>query len=780
MAYVPQYIPTNTQVLQGTLNQYQQAYDTETARQNQVNDVYSAIPTTREYDTTKKNEVMGQFAKVTQDLDKKYNYDRASSQYAQELAKEITKLRGNPLWAHVQQKDELDKLRTNLIAQRGADYYENFNPNEVTLANPAKLQEWRPQDINDVKQNAALKAKEFASSWKGRTHDTKSIPGTIQYLDQWGAKNEKEAEAYLAKHPEELLSSIPEGFNPNDPRVLNAAKNAWISNAIGETKPSSDPDNVYLINERNSNNKADNPMMSFMQISNTGDVNPEPYIYQDIKKQKESQATITELDKRISIESNPNVKKALLEEKNSIELKLAEAKDVIDQIEKSDLGQKILKVGDDIITAKLPSIASDTTLVTNINQKLRDYFRGTTDLQRVDESSGKLMQIAAGAKVVGKDMIVPSIELGNKIGNFYNEMIASILPWSNNSVWFAEQRENVAKNLQTSFMELAKSLRGKPMEDFDGKIKISSDVAKDLVKENAASGKYGDIQNMKEGSPEMEVAIKSINKDIKKEFPNIINMVNDYESFYKGKHNYLGRGLDVIDKQINKTLGEGKNNQYVESTPVIGDITNIPKYNNLVTFFSNIFDRMKPIEEEMRQGNGKLWNPDALSAFKSDIQKNGADIRMLTNGDQPLRMALVSKGTNKRVTVELDESQSSTALIEELYSMTIDPRTGLGDLTILNQIYRDIKLSPNKVYKFEDFQPILSKHFPGGDLTGLENLAIEQTKENNALKYNLYINFNPSLPKNKQEKPVEFNNKTDLMMTLNQYKRINSNTVSQK
>ena len=42
MAYVPQFIPTNTQVLQSTLDQYQKAYDTETARMNQVNDLYSS------------------------------------------------------------------------------------------------------------------------------------------------------------------------------------------------------------------------------------------------------------------------------------------------------------------------------------------------------------------------------------------------------------------------------------------------------------------------------------------------------------------------------------------------------------------------------------------------------------------------------------------------------------------------------------------------------------------------------------------------------------------
>lgn len=780
MAYIPQFIPTDTRVLQSTLDQYQKGYDTETTRQNQVNDVYSAIPTNGISDTVDKNKIMEGFSGKLAELDKKYNYDRSNQQYAKDLAHEITGLRSNPLWAHIQQKDEVDKMRQQLIAQRGADYMENFNPNDITLANAKDLQNWKPLDLKDVKLNAALKAKEFATAWKGRTSDRKSIPGTIQYLDQWGAKNGQEAELYISQHPEELLASIPQGFDSNDPRVINTAKNSWISNAIGETKPSDSPDNAYLIDERNSNKKSDNPMMSLMPISNTDDVNPETYVIQDIKKQNTLQITIADLDKKISIESNPNTKKALLEQKGNAENEKAQVDDVINQTESSPQGQKILKVGEGVVTSRLPGITSDTTLVTNINQKLRDYFRNTTDLQRVDETSGKLTQLAAGVQVIGRDMIVPSIELGNKIGNFYNEMVASIVPWSKNSIWFKGQQENVVKNLVTAALPLAKALQGKPVEEYNGKLKISHEITMDLVKENMSSGKYGDVQSMEDNSPEMKVALRSINKDIKKEFPNVIGMVNDYDSFYKGKNNYVGRGLDVIDKQVNKTLGEGKNNQYIESIPVIGDITNIPKYNNLVTFVSSIFDRMKPIEKELRQGDGKLWNPDALSTFKGDIQKNGADIRILTNGDQPVRMALVSKGTNKRATVELDESQSSTGLIEELYSMTIDPRTGLGDLTILNQVYRDINLSPNKLYKFEDFQPILSRHFPKGDLTGLEKMAIEKTKENNALKYNLYVNFDPTLSKDKQPEPVEFNNKTDLMMTLNQYKRLNSNSVSQK
>jgi hypothetical protein len=211
MAYIPQFVPTNIEALQGTLNQYQQAADLETNRQNQVNDTYSALPTTRMYDTAMKNQTMDQFSKVREDLDKKYNYDRSNSEYAKDLAREITKLRGNPLWAHIQQKDEVDKMRRELVANKGADYYENFNPNDLTLENANKIQEWKPMDIKDVKTNAALRAKEFSTSWMG-TDITKPLPGVIQYLDKWGARDEKEAAEYLAQHPGELDASIPEGY----------------------------------------------------------------------------------------------------------------------------------------------------------------------------------------------------------------------------------------------------------------------------------------------------------------------------------------------------------------------------------------------------------------------------------------------------------------------------------------------------------------------------------------------------------------------------------------
>ena len=403
MAYVPQFIPTNTQVLQGTLNQYQQAYDTETARQNQVADVYSAIPTTREYDTTKKNEVMGQFAKVTQDLDKKYNYDRASSQYAQELAKEITKLRSNPLWAHVQQKDELDKLRTNLIAQRGADYYENFNPNDVTLDNAKKLQDWKAMDLKDVKQTAALSGKEMATSFRG-TSITKPIPGVIQYTDKYGAQTTEDALTFMntKEGQDRLIKSITSaGFDPNDPVVYKAAHDAMLSNLVGENKISRDIDQDYLLNERDRLKNAQSNDGTWKERTNIGITEPSPIDrFSKLEKVNEELQT---LDKLPELTPEQQTQRDILQRQADY------ARNIYVDVANKPSGQKSYIKGQLIINENITNPLIDKQL---LFEEFEKYFVQSTDVGR-SETMGVVAN--AGNQVLdwvkeGASGVIPSLD----------------------------------------------------------------------------------------------------------------------------------------------------------------------------------------------------------------------------------------------------------------------------------------------------------------------------------------------------------------------------------
>jgi hypothetical protein len=376
MAYIPQFVPTNIEALQGTLNQYQQASDLETNRQNQVNDTYSALPTTRTYDTAMKSQTMDQFSKVREDLDKKYNYDRSNTQYAKDLAREITKLRGNPLWAHIQQKDEVDKMRKELIANKGADYIENFNPNDLTLENAKKIQDWKPMDLKDVKMNAALKAKEYSTSFMG-TDISKPLPGVIQYIDKWGAKDEKEAAAYIAQHPEELDASIPEGFDKSDPRVRQAAANAWISNAIGERRPSRDNDIAF---DRTGRGAAPSPISSPLYI---GDQSPTvvPYAADNLKKIKLVDKKISDINTQLSKDpSNPT----LIEEVQKLQKDKDEIIGVKQNIESLPNNKKIIDAGHKLINDELNQyksfISGDKSQ--EIYDVLLPWFSETRDISK--------------------------------------------------------------------------------------------------------------------------------------------------------------------------------------------------------------------------------------------------------------------------------------------------------------------------------------------------------------------------------------------------------------
>lgn len=237
--YTPQFIPTNTAALQGTLNEYQKAYDTETARQNQATDTYNALPTTNNVDAIAKESLMSDFQQnKLAALDKKYNYDRANSMYAQELAKEIGNLRSNPLWSVMQQKEEIGKMRQQLMATRGPDYVENFNPLDVSVKDRALLAEWKPTDVDAIRKTAAIRGKAMSENINNyNLFKRADAPGMLFAKESTGYKDVNAAIAYVESEEgdaELRKTIISAGGDPSNPIVFNAAKEAMVSSMVGK------------------------------------------------------------------------------------------------------------------------------------------------------------------------------------------------------------------------------------------------------------------------------------------------------------------------------------------------------------------------------------------------------------------------------------------------------------------------------------------------------------------------------------------------------------------
>jgi hypothetical protein len=277
------------------------------------------------------------------------------------------------LWAHIQQKDEVDKMRRELVANKGADYYENFNPNDLTLENANKIQEWKPMDIKDVKTNAALRAKEFSTSWMG-TDITKPLPGVIQYLDKWGARDEKEAAEYLAQHPGELDASIPEGFDKNDPRVRQAAANAWISNAIGERRPSRDTDYMYMKGLEKT--KAEDQMIqtsSGLKVKGT----EIPFSIDKVSKRPLLDKQIKDIESQISSEQDPVKKNILVGSLQEATKKKNDVDNLFIMAWQSDVGQEATAAGNKLIKKYLPTVSDSNAI--KLNNALSDLHSTYND-----------------------------------------------------------------------------------------------------------------------------------------------------------------------------------------------------------------------------------------------------------------------------------------------------------------------------------------------------------------------------------------------------------------
>ena len=256
--YVSQFIPTNTQALQGVLSDYQRAYDEQVNRELSTIDQYSAIPTVTAADTERKNNILNQFSNViSKDLEPKYNYDKASAAYAKDLARKISQLRSDPFWSYNTQKQDLIKMDQEMRARLGANYYSAYNPINATYEDQSAIRNYKPMSLEDLYKYVGAKALEKSTEFNSQIARNVYLPGTqtpfaMEIGTQFGFKDENTARRWLDNNPGWLSEALQgSGFEQyaNDPTVLMHAYNAAMSNLIGKE----DTQKIALPNDRSRN-----------------------------------------------------------------------------------------------------------------------------------------------------------------------------------------------------------------------------------------------------------------------------------------------------------------------------------------------------------------------------------------------------------------------------------------------------------------------------------------------------------------------------------------------
>lgn len=249
--YTPQFIPTNTQALQGVLSEYQQAYDKNLARELEVQDQYSMIPTITPQDTIKKNQILNQFGETMKGVEKKYNYDRASSAYSKELARKISDLRSQEFWSYNERKKEVAKLDQEMKARLGANYASKYDPLSATYEDQTAINKYAPKDLRDLVSVIGATAKEKATSTKQLVRNpiyiknevTGAMEPFVELGEKYGYDNDVDAADFL--NNAEGRSWLEQGIDAagfsefkDNPYVMGLARQAAMQNLIGERKTS--------------------------------------------------------------------------------------------------------------------------------------------------------------------------------------------------------------------------------------------------------------------------------------------------------------------------------------------------------------------------------------------------------------------------------------------------------------------------------------------------------------------------------------------------------------
>ena len=747
MAYVPQFIPTNTQVLQGTLDQYQKGNDTETARFNQVNDLYSAIPTTNPYDTAKKNEILNNFQKTVIDgLDKKYNYDRSNSQYSRELTSEISKLRSNPHWTLIGERAKVDELRQKLITTKGSSYYENLNPDEITDVNQFK--NWKPMDLNDVERQVSINAKEHATSMRKQSL-TRPSPGVLQFTNQEGFVDIESATDWLNTDDGQawLNQSVQgtgfEGYM-NDPMVKARAMNAALGQLVGkpDIQRMGDPAWEAAEAERKALLAAAlKAGPAWGKVSNMGDIKP-----YNTKSLSDLQGTKEELNKITSQITDPSIsedqKIALKQRQNELQLDVDRVSDLYDNITSEPNGVKIIETGKNIVRDNVKDVSIN---VDKAFKTLEGSYINTTSFGRAE-----IIQPLRG---IYENMLSPTSDLISGISQLGMAMFRGILPMN-------DVKAN-QKRMQEATISIAKAIGHTKVKVEDkGKIAMAQQLAEEQIKENIVSGKYGDVVNYKSGTKESDLIDKKITQDWKKLFPDFYKVAKEFDNYYQGKGNYVNSGYDQIEKEINNRLTSGEEQVADVYSPPIditpADLKQVPTFitNNLDAFeVRTSGGKDKPLtEKEVTAING-------LFTTKEGGDKSGISVKVAINPESDPTLILKAP-TGEKFQLKMNIAKMSDDAARQLVSITKLPQ-------IMDIRYKDINFA-NKTYTLNDnyLKNIFSQRY--SDLEPFNGMSLTRSEDNKIVSYSVTL---PQFKELYGSETVVFNTKYGLMSTLDELYR---------
>lgn len=244
--YIPQFIPTNTQALQGVLSEYQRAYDANLERELAIQDQYSAIPTLNAADTARKNEILGSFSNTLSDIEKKHNYDRSSTAYSKELARKISELRKNDFWTYNEMKKQKYDMQEKAKAQMGQWYYSPVDVMNATYEDQSALNNWKPYNKQDVAAIAQGLGKEHAEGLKKPIYKEILDPRTKQPIllmigEQYGFEDTASMDKFLSADGQALVDKaiLGAGFGEEalkDPSIRAIATEGLRSTLIGDKK----------------------------------------------------------------------------------------------------------------------------------------------------------------------------------------------------------------------------------------------------------------------------------------------------------------------------------------------------------------------------------------------------------------------------------------------------------------------------------------------------------------------------------------------------------------
>jgi hypothetical protein len=689
MAYVPQFIPTNTQVLQGTLNQYQQSADTETNRLNQVNDLYSALPTTNPYDTTEKNRIMGEFQKnAIADLDKKYNYDRSNQQYAKDLASKITELRSNPLWTLVKERDQLDTMRQKVMAEKGSDYYENFNPDTTTSLND--LKSWRPMDLKDMERQIATNAAEHAQSIRARSID-RPVAGVIEIVDQTGFPDIEKATNWLLNSKEGqgwLVQSVQgTGFEGHldDPKVKSRAINAALSQLVGkpDRKIMADPMAREIPHD-----KIDVPRG--MLQNSTGqrtDINYK-YPIDNISKRKLIDQEIETTQDAIVNEQDPEKKNQLVGQLQEQQKGKDEVDDVINMAWNTDDGKKTIDAGKKLIKKYLPNISNAE--VDSLNNTLIDLHREFSDAS-INPTEHPRALALKGLEVLSTMKSNNKTDTGEFLSSFFGTMGQGTSNQGNIA--------NVMKNLGEEGVQ---------------RIVDTYNTIKDTQTASVTMFKLGAkiyTQEINNGRSKIAALRKA------KSF------INEFEDYHSGNGNFVNNNVSKVDYMANATLSAGKTpifNEY--SLP--SDMLTTKEKGQIVGIITENMSSFTPINSELLKGgkNSSVWKEGMADKVASVFDNDNTKFHALFDNENNALITLNYPGdpSGKGVkpmkeTFKVNVATASFDLLNELYKRT-------GERKFLTQIYDQFNLARNKEYSVDDkngYLPLqLGRYFTKKDQSG--------------------------------------------------------------